>query len=55
MVQLEPSEYFIVSDEMVGENKWYGGDSYLPVITPTNSDAIAGEVYGAKCVGNPHT
>jgi hypothetical protein len=53
-IRLESGEYFIVSDETAGGDKWYGGDDYLPVITPSDSE-VFGDVCGIKCVGDPQS
>jgi hypothetical protein len=51
-IQLDAGEYYIVSDEMIGGDKWYGGDSYLPVISPVDGDMF-GDSVGVKCIGDP--
>lgn len=51
-MRLDPGEYYIVSDETIGGDKWYGGGSSLPIVTPAESE-IFGDVCGARCVGDP--
>jgi hypothetical protein len=49
-IKLDPGEYYVVSDEMAGGDKWYGGDCYLPAVTP-----VFGEPQGVKCIGDPQS
>ena len=55
-IRLDPGEYYIVSDEITGGgDKWYGGDFSIPVITPADSGAFDGEIFGVKCFGDPQS
>jgi hypothetical protein len=50
--QLEPGDYYIVSTETIGGDKWYGGDLSLPIVEATDTGLFT-NIRPVICIGDP--